>query len=76
MSRSMVNDKERFHCDSTHQREQTLRLANGSAVAEEAEHKHETANCYEDVDALVDELRLGESLLGEKKFMKNSKTHQ
>lgn len=50
----------------TYQRQQTLRLSNCSAVAEEAKHEHESADADENVNALIDKLRLGESLQGKK----------
>jgi hypothetical protein len=46
-----------------------LRLSNSSAVAEETEEKHQTADADENVNALIDQLRLGESLQKENKKM-------
>lgn len=49
----------------TYQRQQTLRFANGSAIAQEAEEEHQPSDPDEDVHALVNQLRFRESLKAE-----------
>lgn len=59
----------------THQRQKTLRLANRPAVAEEAEEEHQSADADEDINALVDQLRLGVSLQVNESRWKSRKFH-
>lgn len=48
--------------NETYQREQALWFANGTAISEKSKKEHQPTNADEDVDALVYELRLRESL--------------
>lgn len=51
-----------FMRNESYQREQALWFADGATISEKSKKEHQPTNANEDVDALVYELRLRESL--------------
>lgn len=60
----LIMSTHRKRARETYQRQQALRLPNRSAISEEAEEEHQTADSNENVNALINQLWLGESLKG------------